>query len=267
MLEEALIKNIKTQLDSRALFAVFDRDGTLVPYNSDPKKAVLSPDVKKLLQELANCQYVTTAILSARDIQQLRIDFGEANIILAGNYGMEIIFSDKSSFVLNAASSARPLLEKTKEKLQQLLSSNSKTILEDHGLTLCLHWHLTPPDQIENVHNTVQQVQDTLTGLTWRKLPTSYEIWPAVSWGKAHGLDEIARVLKIDWHKCFVLYAGDSTSDEDAFDWVNQHHGISVNVGKNRPSAAQFNIDSPAGAAELLKQLVTICQSRKRTLK
>jgi trehalose-6-phosphatase len=68
--------------------------------------------------------------------------------------------------------------------------------------------------------------------------------------------------LKFDWRKYLPLYVGDSASDEVAFDWVNKRQGISVNVGKERLSAAQFYIESPDTAVKFLKQLIVLIKEK-----
>jgi trehalose 6-phosphate phosphatase len=262
---DSIINKIDTQLRKRSLFAVFDRDGTLVPFNPSPEKAIFSASVKYLLQDLAACPRVSVALLSARDLGQLSNDFDKQDLILAGNYGMEISFPDRQNFVNEIAASSRPLLSSAKEKIEEKLSPETKTILEDHGLTLCLHWHLTPAEHLGLVHSVVSELKHSFPKLIFRTLPTSYEIWPPVKWDKACGLDELERILQINWQDWFPLYAGDSRSDEAAFKWVNDRQGISLHIGADSESAAQLQIESPAQMAEFLKKLVKLTQGLKRS--
>jgi trehalose 6-phosphate phosphatase len=258
---DSLINRIGTQLSKRSLFAIFDRDGTLVPFNPNPDKAIFSALVKNLLKDLAACPRVIVAMLSARDLGQLRRDFDKQDLIQAGNYGMEISFPDGQNFVNDTAALSRPRLSATKKKIEENMPLAAKTILEDHGLTLCLHWHLTPAEHLETVHRFVRQLEQSMPDLIFRDLPTSYEIWPPIKWDKACGLAEMERILHINWQDWLPLYAGDSRSDEAAFKWINDRQGISLHVGADSTSIAQFEIESPARMAEFLAELVKLTQS------
>jgi trehalose-phosphatase len=258
---DTLIERIKTQLNKRALFAIFDRDGTLVPYNPIPEKAIFAEAVKNLLLDLAACPSTLVAILSARDLRQLGTDFEQQQLILAGNYGMEINFPDSGqNFVNEIAVSSRPLLDAAKQMILENLPAEARTILEDHQLTLCLHWHLTPAEHLKKVQDLISELKHSLPELSVHPLPTSYEIWPAIKWDKACGLSEIERILHIDWQHWLPLYAGDSQSDEPAFKWVNDRQGISLHVGQQNQSIAEYQIESPAQMAELLAELVKLAK-------
>jgi len=261
---DALINRISIELSKRSLFAIFDRDGTLVPFNPYPDKAIFAAPVKNLLQDLAACPRVSVAMLSARDLGQLSSDFDKQDLILAGNYGMEISFPDKQNVVNSTAASSRPLLSAAKDKIQEKVPPEAQTILEDHGLTLCLHWHLTPAKHLDLVHNIVSELKHLFPELIFRALPTSYEIWPPIKWDKAYGLDEMERILQIDWQDWVPLYAGDSRSDEPAFKWVNDRQGISIYIGTDNGSTAKFQIESPAQMPEFLAKLVKLAQSISR---
>ncbi len=57
-------------------------------------------------------------------------------------------------------------------------------------------------------------------------------------------------MLEMNLDKSVILYIGDSASDEPAFEWVNNHQGISVRVGKDAKSIAQFEINTPKEVEE-----------------
>jgi len=258
---DSLINRIRMQLKKRALFAIFDRDGTLVPYNPIPEKAIFAQSVKNLLLDLAGCPRTLVGILSARDLRQLVRDFAQQELILAGNYGMEINFPNREqNFVNKIAISSRPLLDAAKKMIIENLPSETRTILEDHQLTLCLHWHLTPDQHLKKVQDLISELKHSLPELFVHSLPTSYEIWPAIKWDKACGLSEIERILRIDWQHWLPLYAGDSPSDEPAFKWVNDRQGISLHVGRQNESIAEYQIESPAQMTEFLAELVKLAK-------
>jgi trehalose 6-phosphate synthase/phosphatase len=71
------------------LAIILDYDGTLVPLQPHPDLAVLSPDVKCLLEKLIECPDVDICILSGRSLDNLKKMVPIKNINLAGSHGMQ----------------------------------------------------------------------------------------------------------------------------------------------------------------------------------
>src|SRR5690242_10392430 len=72
----------------RGLAIFLDYDGTLTPIVSDPEKALLSDSMRQTLQELAT--HIAVAILSGRDLDDVRRRVGIDKIIYAGSHGFDI---------------------------------------------------------------------------------------------------------------------------------------------------------------------------------
>jgi len=256
-----IINKVAESIKDRHLFAIFDRDGTLVPIISDPDRAILHNDVLELLLKLDSLPNTRVAILSARDLAQLRHDFKNNDLILGGNYGMELLVPNQMSWIEPKAVQSRNLLLAAKRELEEQLPEETQVILEDKQLTLCLHWHLTPSEYREKVHSCIKLLKTKYSGLLFKALTTSYEIWPYMQWDKSNGLIQIASILKLDLDECLILYIGDSDSDEPAFAWVNNHQGITVRVGQSAESIAQFSVKSPKEVKEILKLLIANIQN------
>ncbi len=253
---KAIINKIAESVKDSHLLAIFDRDGTLVPINSDPNAAILDSGVLKLLLTLDSLPNIKVAILSARDLEELSHDFENNDLILGGNYGMELRVPNRELWKEPNALRARGILLKVKSELQKRLPEETQVILEDHQLTLCLHWHLVPLAHRDKVHGSMALLKKKYAQLVFKTLPTSYEIWPAVEWDKSFGLIQMTAMLETNLNKCLLLYFGDSDSDEPAFAWVNSHGGITVRVGKNEASMAQFDVGSTEEVKEILKLLI-----------
>jgi trehalose-phosphatase len=258
MSTKQIAEKIITELKTRQLFAIFDRDGTLVPINPDPKATILQDPMRRALIKLNALPNVKVAILSARHLGELNEDFKKGELILSGNYGMELSLPGHKDWLLPDALKARDSLLKAKEYLQTNLPDQTKVILEDHLLVLCLHWHLTPAQYIKSVHKSIEKLKGEHPELFYKTLPTSYEVWPAVKWDKSNGLEHIFSASNCDPKTVLILYIGDSDSDEPAFEWTNKHKGISVRISSNEvSSAAQFKIAGPHDVQEILELLVS----------
>ncbi len=246
----------RRRLKASKLLAVFDRDGTLAPITDDPRQAVVPREVRDLLARLAQARGVKAGVLSARSLRRLEGDFGGCNLILAGNYGLEIYIPGHEQFRHPQAERWRPLLVRARDSLAEGLGAQTGAILEDHGFSLCLHWHLTPARMRGVVDGAVGSLARDFPDLRVRCLPTSYEIWPPIDWDKSASLDEIKKICGLDDWLC--LFAGDSEGDEPAFRWVNAQGGISIRVGEKGDSAATCRLQSQRQIVELLRDLVAL---------
>lgn len=257
MLIEQITQAILAELRSKTLLAVFDRDGTLVPINPDPAAAIMHDSIRNLLLDLNKFANSRVAILSARDLGELGNDFPASDLILAGNYGLEILLPTKQRWVKDIALKSRHFLLQAKKDVQERLPVSTKIILEDHELILCLHWHLTPPEHRNKVHDCVAILKKKYTNLLFKALPTSYEVWPSLRWDKSHGLQQIVDMINCKPKLELLLYIGDSDSDEPAFEWVNKHNGISIRVGSSPNSHARYYLKSTEEVEQLIKNLRT----------
>lgn len=233
-------------LTEKKVFIGFDRDGTLVPYADHPDEAFLDECVKMQLQKLSLFSNVTVAIISARSIAQLGRDMqGSAErLILAGNYGLEISFPDHSEFLHPDAIRLKQTLRKLKLELFKKLPSLGSVIIEDHGLSLCVHYHRAESSERREIIQCVSSFAQLYFDLTFINLPTSFEIMPARNWDKGSALDIIESKLCLEQDDWRLLYFGDSVSDEPAFSWINNRGGISVRIGDAKTTESSIQMKS-----------------------
>ena len=67
-----------------------DYDGTLTPIVDDPGRALLPAPTREVLEAMARRYDVDVAVVSGRSLRDLQHLVGVANVIYAGNHGMEI---------------------------------------------------------------------------------------------------------------------------------------------------------------------------------
>jgi trehalose 6-phosphate phosphatase len=232
-----------------------DRDGTLVPYANRPEEAVVTDELKSLIADLCARPGIKVAIISARSSAQLKGDFDGAGAILAGNYGMEVLLADGTECIQPYALNAVPDLKEVRDELSEKLDLENGSILEDHGYSLCLHWHNVPISRRDEVHAAVLSTADSFPQLKFRRLPTSYEVLPNIPWDKGFGMSFIdSNISANEEHVRF--FAGDTESDTPAFEYVNDRGGISVRVGNDGELLrARFNLDSPQALHEVLEYI------------
>lgn len=252
------LKDFINLLTEKQVFIGFDRDGTLVPYADHPDEAFLDECVKLQLEKLSLLSNVTVAIISARSIAQLGRDMqGSADrLILAGNYGLEISFPDQSEFLHPDAVRYKSTLRKLKLELFKKLPPLGTVIIEDHGLSLCVHYHRAQAKERNDIIQAVSTFAKLYPELTFINLPTSFEIMPARNWNKGSALDIIESKFGFDHDDWRLLYFGDSVSDEPAFSWINNRGGISVRIGDAKTTESSMQMKSCSDLIGLLNMAI-----------
>lgn len=81
------------------LALLLDYDGTLAPIAPHPDLATLPPETKNVLQRLSNHSDVYVAVISGRNVENVKKMVGIEDITYAGNHGLEILHPDGSKFV------------------------------------------------------------------------------------------------------------------------------------------------------------------------
>lgn len=254
-----LLGSVDKLLAVENLLIAMDRDGTLVPYANRPEEAVVTDSVRRLIDDLCARRGVVVAVLSARSAAQLRGDFEGAGIVMAGNYGMEVVLPDGSECIQPRALQAVPMLKKVRDELSESLDLESGLILEDHGYSLCLHWQNVPISRRDEVHRAITTTADRFSDLKFREMPTSYEVLPNMPWDKGFGMSFIDASTSGGApanEKRGLLYAGDTESDSPAFDYVNDRGGISIRIGGNGDRLrAQHWLREPSELHELVEYM------------
>jgi trehalose 6-phosphate phosphatase len=247
---------INDALETEDWLIALDRDGTIVPYANRPEEAIVTPKLKALIADLCARRGMRVAIVSARSAAQLQGDFDSVGAILAGNYGMEVVLTDGTECIQPYALNAVPDLKTARDELAELIDFAEGAILEDHGYSLCLHWHNVALSNRDAVHSAVLSTADRLPQLKFRRLPTSYEVLPNIPWDKGLGLSFIDSVAGGKSDSRHLFFAGDTDADSPGFEYVNGRGGISVRVGPSSDFLrARFQVDTPEDLHAVLEYI------------
>ncbi|CAN5633873.1 hypothetical protein BH10CYA1_BH10CYA1_45340 [soil metagenome] len=257
-----IVREIQKISKGKELFIAFDRDGTLVPYADRPENALLNPDVHESLRVLAIMPGVIAGIVSARSMALLRSEFDFQRLFIAGNYGLETALPKEDPAVNALAKSVAQTLKNARNMLAPLARKEINAILEDHGYSLCVHWHTVPVKSREALHQHIQAVSKEFPELLLRAQPTSYEFLPNLEWDKGRALETLDALVPPDGQRAYV-FIGDSPPDEPAFQWVNDHGGVTVRVGSGGlNTCATYHVADPT---ELAKLIIFLIEARSQT--
>ncbi len=244
--------------DAGTVMLLFDFDGTLVPIVDRPELAVLAPETRQRLANLAGRGNFITGIISGRSLPDVSAKVDVPGLLYAGNHGFEMA-GRGISFSHPQARQVRETLAGVCDKLGGALSALPGAIIEDKGLTLSVHYRLVSEPEQATVR---QRFDDVLLPYTKSgQLRTTagkmvLEVRPNVDWGKGKAITELQGMFP---DAGLTLFFGDDVTDEDGFAAVQEANGVAVFVGAARqPTGALHRVDSPAEvsqALELLEQL------------
>ncbi len=244
-------------IQAKELFIGLDRDGTLVPYKLTPDLAYVDKSVLEIIQLLTNINNTIVAIVSARGLNQLKKDFPFNNIVLAGSCGLEISYPDHKIITNETALQIQPLLSELIDRLKPLTKSKHKAIIENHGLTVCLHTKLISDRFIlKNIDKKVFALGKIFPQLKINKLETTYEFYPNINWSKGMAIEAIFEYLTLDFNQGLSIFVGDSQADESAYEVINNYKGISFKVIHNQNlSKAKILLNSEKALIDMLDQI------------
>lgn len=230
---------------------VLDYDGTLSPIVSDPGAATLVEGAAEALRRQSDVSPV--AIVSGRDLADIRDRVGIPGIWYAGSHGFELMGPDGSYHQNEEAAAAGPVLERAAGELHVNLEHIPGVRVEHKRFGVSVHYREVAPQQVDEIvaaaHRLAQR--DDLRVANGRKV---VELRPDVDWDTGTTLAWIR--ARVDPSASLLpMYIGDDLTDEDAFDAIRFGGvGIVVRHGEDgdRKSAARFTLESPDQVGELL---------------
>jgi alpha,alpha-trehalase len=235
--------------------AVFlDFDGTLSDIVADPDAARLVDGAADTLAGLA--QRCPVAILSGRDLADIRDRVGVTGLWYAGSHGFESVAPDGSYRQNEDAAAAVPVLEGAAQELRETLAKLSGVRVEHKRFAVAVHYRDVSADDVGAVVASTYRVGRRLhlRVTNGRKV---VELRPDVDWNKGTTLAWIRDQIEQE-RPVLPLYIGDDLTDEDAFDAVRTD-GIGVLVEHtddgDRRSAAQYTLENPDQVRVFLDRL------------
>ncbi len=242
------------------LFIGLDRDGTLVPYTLTPDLSHVDAEILEILKILVSTKNTTVAIISARGLNKLKEDFPIDNIVLGGSCGLEIAHKGNDVFVHPLAKSFRLVLSQILPQFLQFCQPYNLAIIEDHGLTACLHTKLIKDQLVlKSIKDKINNLKTQYSNLKVNELATSYEFYPNLDWSKGMAYRQILNELQLDTAKILPVFIGDSIADESAYDVVNNLKGLSIKViHRETASKAKFLVDNESEVKKFLDKLAKL---------
>lgn len=240
------------KLSGHRPLVALDFDGTLSEIVPDPDVAVL---VDGAAEELARAAAkYPVAILSGRDLADVRRRIDVPGLWYAGSHGFESLAPDGTPHQNEEAAAAVPVLARAADELREILAGVPGARVEHKRFAVAVHYRDVAADRLGEVIASAHRLgqRDQLKVTNGRKV---VELRPRVDWDKGTTLSWIGEQIGGD---PLPVYLGDDLTDEDAFDAVRGTGiGILVQHGEDgdRPSSARFTLESPAEVVDLLRRM------------
>jgi alpha,alpha-trehalase len=234
--------------------AIFlDYDGTLTPIVENPAAAVLSGETREVIEKLGN--YWTVAIISGRDLADVRKRVNIDHVFYAGSHGLDIAGPGNYRNQEEGLPFLR-ILDSAERDLNVALGDIPGCIVERKRFSVAVHYRMVEYYLLDELKAQVHRIASGYEELRMNEGKKVYDLRPDIEWDKGKALQEILKALYRDIQGVVPLYIGDDSTDEDVFrvifDW-----GIGIAVGKNdRPTAAVYRLEDPFEVTRFLEVLL-----------
>ncbi|MDR0306207.1 MAG: trehalose-phosphatase [Chitinispirillales bacterium] len=247
-------KSLSKNLSPENILVCLDYDGTLTPIVQRPQDARLSLRMRNIISVLSESAKV--AVISGRDMEDLRHLVNIDNIFYSGSHGFEIAGPGGIKMEFEEAMASKSSLRRAGEDLQNLLSEINGVFIERKKFGLAVHYRLADQQNISKIKDTVQDVAAAYSELRITHGKMVIDLRPALSWDKGMAVRWITKKLfGVNQNKAYPLYIGDDITDEDAFGEVKDW-GTGILVGNhNEPSFADYSLESPDQVQIFLEML------------
>jgi trehalose-phosphatase len=254
MISSALdhLDEIATPTVLHQLAVFLDYDGTLTPIVRRPGEAIVSNSMREILRALA--AKVPVAILSGRDLEDLRQRVSIEGIVYAGSHGFDIL--GPRGLRKQVALAFLPILEDAAKELMQKLRDIAGARLERKSFSIAVHYREVPDEKASQVEQAVSEVAARHRKLRKTAGKKVCELQPDIDWNKGKALLWLLEAMSPESREMFPIYIGDDLTDEDAFRAIKRC-GIGIVVSeKLRATAARYTLKDPEEVALFLREIL-----------
>jgi trehalose 6-phosphate phosphatase len=226
-----------------------DFDGTLAGIETDPDAPVLGSENRAALERLRDHERVRVAVISGRELADLRERVGIEDIDYAGNHGLELHRGGEAT--------THPVAKRRRHDLDSIVAdveerlADTDCFVENKSVSATVHYR-TAPEHRDDIHEIVESAVEEVApdGFELSTGKDIVELTPTVAWDKGDALSLIAAECN-GW---LPMYLGDDTTDEAAFRAL-AGTGIGIHVGTGEETAADYRIENPDAVTRFLDWL------------
>lgn len=256
-MKDALVAfaDIEARLAGKRPCVFLDYDGTLTPIVARPDLAVLSDAMRDILRGLAaRC---TVAVVSGRDLDDVRRLVGLDDIVYAGSHGFDIAGPDGLRIQHDQGAAFIAAVERAAGKLRPAVAAIDGALVEPKRFAVAVHYRQVSPDQVPAVEAAVDDVLVAVPELHKTHGKMVFELRPRFDWDKGKAVLWLLAALGQNDDRTLPFYIGDDLTDEDAFRALKDR-GVTIYVGRPEQTAALFTLENSNQVGAFLTRLTGI---------
>lgn len=244
---------IMRRIGKRRLAIFLDYDGTLTPIVPDYRKANIERGMVDAIARLAG--RVPVAIISGRDLDDVRARVGLDHVFYAGSHGFDIAGPGGLRDRPDEAEAFLPPLREAEGALREALQGVEGAKIEHKTFSIAVHVRNVAQNEVETVERTVDEVIGQHPQLRKGRGKKVFEIQPRADWDKGCAVSWLLDNTRPGEGDALPLYVGDDITDEDAFAAL-AGRGVSIIVrGGDRITTADYALDDAAAVGRFLDWL------------
>lgn len=238
----------------RSLAIFLDYDGTLTPIVSHPGKAFLSDSTRQTLRAVA--MQAPVAILSGRELEDVRKRVAIDGIVYAGSHGFDI--AGPRGLRRQEAIEFLPALDVAEKELREKLAGIAGALIERKRFSIATHYRNVNESDFPKMERGVSEITTRHRELRRIDGKKVYELLPNIDWDKGKAVLWLLEKLGLDRSNARPIYIGDDRTDEDAFRALEQR-GVGILVSeKPKPTAASYSLKDPSEVERFLSELAPL---------
>jgi alpha,alpha-trehalase len=230
-LDSALVHfdQIRQRYQDHKVYLFLDYDGTLTPIVEDYNAAFLTDEMRDLIRSFSEIR--PTAIITGRDLQDIRDLVKLDALHYAGSHGFELVGPDGFVFENEEAKKSLKKIAEAADRIKQATSTIEGVKFERKKFALAVHYRQVAEDQESKVKKIVYDILSNYPEIKPGKGKKVIELKPNFNWHKGKSLRILLeRMVKNTSKNSLIFYIGDDITDEDAFFEILDD-GIGILVG------------------------------------
>ena len=209
------LDEIERRLAGRGVALFLDYDGTLTPIVKRPQDALLPNETREVLRAIsANC---TVAIISGRDLADVRDLVGLDELFYAGSHGFDIQGPGGTRLEHDGGLRSLNALDDAQLQLERRLADVAGAAIERKRFAIAVHYRNSADRDVPGIQRAAQEVENLHEELRLTGGKKVFELRPDLDWDKGKAAQWLLEALGLDGEDVAPIYLGDDLTDEDAF--------------------------------------------------
>lgn len=255
------LDEILEQLRDRRLAVFLDFDGTLAPIVDRPEQAGMDGAMRAVIERLA--RLCPVAVVSGRDLDDVRKRVGLPDIYYAGSHGFDIAGPHGTQQSHRKGLEALPTLDAAEKMLRAELQGIDGALIDRKHFSIAVHYRLVREHDVARVESAVDAALRGHSGLRKGHGKKVFELQPDIAWDKGAAVRWLLQSLSLDRPEVLPIYVGDDVTDEDAFRALAGEGLCFAVLETPRPTAARYRLSSPDEVRTLLEAVAGALAGRR----